>query len=427
MSSFVFRCAQVFLILLPFQFALAPVSGIDLPLSRVLALFLFCIWLAHSLARRNVRIPFDATSIGLLVFLFFACLSVVFAEQPDWSLRRLTFILTYLPIFLVFSGLVAEYGREGIRRLLTSFVFGATLAALVGLVQFFSQFYFGVGRTFHFWIESVLPFFLGPGFGGAVAEYPSLLVNIGGATVLRASAFFPDPHILAFFLGMAWPVSVALLRKSDRASHRLLLSISVVLLLIVDVLSFSRGGYIGLAFGLFTVTVFLSVGRDVMKRILMIAVIASGLLCCFAIDTPVRDRFLSTFSLEEGSNEGRLALFREAVAHIAMRPWGYGLANYPLSVKPTAEYREPIYAHNLYLDIATESGIIASGAFLFALFAAFSSMYRLRRDPIFVAGAVSLSVFFGHTLFETPLYSVHVLPILLLLLALPSGYDRIES
>ncbi len=427
MYSFVFRFAQCFLFILPFQFALAPVPGVDLPLSRVLAPLLFLSWLASGLARRRLRLPFDAIGAGLLIFLFFGVLSLFFAERSDWAVRRLTFLLTFLPLFPVFVGVIAEYGRDGIRRLLVPFVAGATLVALSGIFQFLLQFPFGVASVFRFWTGMVFPFFLGPGFSSAVAEYPSLLVDLGGHAVLRASAFFPDPHMFAFYVGMAWPVALSLVREAKTPVARCLSAVAVVLLPIADILSFSRGGYVGLAFGIALLVVMVSEGRDVMKRVLVVAGLSSALFLSFVFDTPVRSRFFSVFSVEEGSNEGRLALFREAGGKIAERPLGYGLGNYPLAVKPTADYREPIYAHDIFLDIATEYGVFGMAVFLFAVCTACFRLFRSRGEPLLRAGAVSLAIFFGHALFETPLYSVHILPVLLLFLALPSTCGRIEA
>jgi len=424
---FVLRFAQIFLFLLPFQFALAPIPGIDLPFSRILGPFLFLSWLAQGLARRRLRIPFDTIMAALSAFIFFSALSILFAERPDWALRRLTFLFSFIPLFPVFSSLLSEYGSRGLRDLLSWFVAGASLASLIGLIQFIAQFPLGTAPVFHLWTGSLLPFFLGPGFGEAVSEYPSLLADIGGRTILRASAFFPDPHISAFYSGLALPIAVALFVGSIRGTDRILSGSAVLLLTLGDLLTFSRGGYIGLLFGLITVLAMLPKKREFFRKAVIIAGFSSVLLACSSFDTPVRSRFLSSFSLEEGSNKGRISLFHEAGIRIIERPQGYGLGNYPLAVKPTAEYREPIYAHDLFLDIATESGIPGAIAFLFAILAVFVRLFRTKRDPLLHAGAVSLAVFFGHALFETPLYSVHVFPALLLFLALPATSDTIEA
>ncbi len=125
--------------------------------------------------------------------------------------------------------------------------------------------------------------------------------------------------------------------------------------------------------------------------------------------------------MEDGSVVARLALAREAVGHIMEQPWvGVGLGNYPLVVKPSAGEREPIYAHNLWLDIAVETGVPAA-LFLMGVFGL--TLWRLStkwwetRDAFLVGVNGSLLIFLGHSLVETPLFSVQVLPAVLFVLA----------
>ena len=111
-------------------------------------------------------------------------------------------------------------------------------------------------------------------------------------------------------------------------------------------------------------------------------------------------------------------MWQEAGMHLFGAPLlGYGLGNYPLVVDPLADYRKPIYAHDIFLDIAVETGLI--GALLFSL-GLFGALFRFikRRDIILRASFVSLSLYVGHSLFENPLFSVHVLPVFLLVVSL---------
>ncbi|NTW13856.1 MAG: hypothetical protein HGA31_02370 [Candidatus Moranbacteria bacterium] len=427
MKGFVFRFAQLFLFLVPLQFALVPFSGVDLPYTRILAPLLFISWLTDGLARRRLKTPLSVTLIGLSVYLSLSFLSIFFAQDQEWAFRRVTFLFSYFPLFPVFSSIMSEYGDYGSKKLLRAFLFGATSIAIVAITQFVSQFIFGVEVIYKYWIESVLPFFLGPGFSGAVSVYPSLLVNLGGRTVLRASAFFPDPHMLAFYMGLALPVSVALFVSDSELRRKIFYFASFLLILSADILSFSRGGYVGLFFGLCTAAVLVIRRMGFSKILLTFAVFFTFAASILIISVPVRERLMSTFSIDDGSNKGRVEMFQEAMAKIWVRPYGYGLGNYPLAVKPTAGYRDPIYAHDLYLDIATEAGILASAAFLFALGSAYFRNLRLRSEVIPLSIAVSIAVFFAHSLFETPLYSVQVLPALLFVLALPDAYGRIET
>jgi len=136
-------------------------------------------------------------------------------------------------------------------------------------------------------------------------------------------------------------------------------------------------------------------------------------------DNPVAGRFESSFNINEGSNQGRIYNWKEALPIIVAHPLGVGIGMYPLYVDPLATYRMPIYAHDLYLDIAAELGIIAAIVFIAFLVVVFARFWQAAKtDPFWSAGVASLTVFSVHSLVETPLYSVHVLTLFLIVASL---------
>lgn len=410
---------RIFLFTLPFQFALNPIPGIDLHISRIFALLIFFSWLAAGFARRKLVISLSVTSMFFVSFVFLAAVSFLWAEQESTAIRRAIFFLSFAPLFLVFSSMISERREKSTRFLLEPFFFGAVLAALVGIIQASSQILFGSGPVFHFWVGDVLPFFLGASFSAVVAEYPSLLANIGGITVLRASAFFPDPHIYAYYMGIAFPIGILFAASAETAFRKHLFVFLSVIILFADLLSFSRGAYLGLAVGAIVFLPIFFSRFDTRKKLYVTIFLLFSVATMFFHGNPVGSRLLSAFSFEEGSNQGRIAMWQIALKKISEQPMlGYGLGNYPFSVKPDAAPREPIYAHNLFLDIATETGIVGAILFSSALIAALLALSR--SNPILM---ISLLIFIGHSLVETPLYSVHIFPPLLLLLAFGSVWN----
>lgn len=418
------RLLILFFFFLPFQFALQPAGMVDLPVGRALAVIIFCVWLIEGLARQKLFIATSPVVACALSLLFLSGLSSVWAEDPAWTLRKFIFLLSYFPLLFVFSDVFREEGVR--RRVVKSAVLGMTIAACVGIVQSFSSFFFGVERVFAFWIGHILPFFLGTAFSTEVAMYPSLLVNIGGETWMRATAFFPDPHMAAFAFGMMTPFAVILGASSLYSRYgRECWFLAAGTLLLADVLTFSRGGMVGLFGGamailwLFRRTVY-SIVKANRKYALIMGAIMVAILFFFA---PVRERIASTLYPEEGSNAARIIIWQQALGEISSRPFlGTGLGNYPLAIKPLADYREPIYAHNLFLDVTAELGMIGLVLFLGILFGGVRSLIKNdtsgTASPWKQAGFVSLIIFLVHSLFETALFSVHILPLLMLILSL---------
>ncbi len=407
---------RFFLFFLPFQFALAPVEGIDLPLARVLSVAICTGWFVWGAWRLSIKIQWSLQSALFLSFWFFLGLSVFFANEITWAWRKLFFLVSFLPLYFVFLDLLNESKHQKI-VLARSLVLGAFFSSLVGCIQVALQFFVSVESLFSWWTKDLLPFFLGDAFSAIVAAYPSLLVNLSGVTVMRASAFFPDPHMHAFFLGLALPPAVFLAWYEKKALWRWIAGV----ILVADLLTFSRGAYLGLACALLGISLYYILAfRNISTRKLFVGI--SLIVLFFLFPNPVTHRFWSSFSQEDGSVSARLSLYEEAVTHIGEHPWiGAGLGNYPLVVKPSADQRDPIYVHNLWLDLTVEIGIIGT-LFFFLFFArtirASYIQSKQRKNSIYLAVFCSLLIFFGHSLVETPLFSVQVLPVLLFILAL---------
>lgn len=405
---------SLFLFLLPFQFALSPSAGMDLPFGKVLAGIIFLWWLVRSLARKDIELPplfFTGVFLSLLGILL---ASFLWAENREFSFRKALFLLNFIPLILVFFDLGREKGV--LLRWSKALCVGAGSVALLGLGIFSSQFLFGVEKVFLF-LKNTLPFFLGSNLAHAVAEYPSLLVNIGGVTLLRVSGLFPDPHVASFYFGMCAFLALGIFFREKKYIF-LLVS---VLLFLADLFTFSRGGYIGL----FTASLlFFFCGWSIFalqtrKRILWCVLILLVLTLFFG--QPIASRFISSFSLADTSSTERIELWQVAFQNIQARPFfGTGIGNYIVAVRPADEYRIPYYAHNLYLDIATELGLVGLFFFLLLfcipLFLAIRT-YKQTKNIFSLCLVSALLLYLSHSFFETALFSVHVLPLLIFVLA----------
>ncbi len=418
----------LFFLLLPFQFALGATEGVDVAMARIGALAIGILFLAERLRSGSWILPPRRDLFFLAGFLFLAGCSLFFAREPSWTARKMLFLLSFFPLYFVFTDIFSRRGAPLIRHIGKGFFFGSVAGAVVSLFQFVAQFIFSVDQVLSFWLSRIYPLFLGEAFAHAVATYPSLLVNIAGKTMLRAVGVFPDPHVAAFYFGMAIPFGLWFGAKAPR-EKRIFYFFGTGIVFLADLCTFSRGGYVGLLsvlifFGAFSFSRtrgYISFQQK--RKIVLIALIILSLSLSLA---PVRNRFADMFSVTDGSNRARIALWSEALTHIGERPlFGYGLGNYPLKVKPSAEYREPIYSHDIFLDMAAELGIVGLllflGIFLFSVGIFFA---RGSLASIALPATLALVLFLAHSFFENTLFSVHVLPVLLFLIATIAWYNR---
>ncbi|MFZ1626287.1 MAG: O-antigen ligase family protein [Candidatus Moraniibacteriota bacterium] len=412
------------LILLPLQFAIPVAGGWDIPVARLLAVLIVVIFLITKFSQRCWFLPPPIFFGAVTSFLGVSVASLLWAAQPALAFPKIFFLLNLFPLLLVWFDQFSQT-RGQAEKLTRGLVFSAVTAALVGIGIFLSQFLFGVSEVFHFVVDRMLPFFLGQELGGLVARYPSLLVNIDGQTLLRATAFFPDPHVAAFFFGMSGFLALGLARKERKSVY----VFAAAMLFLADILSFSRGGYVGLIAGSLAYIFFTQPNllakhtRPFIGWTLLIVLILG------TIGQSVFSRFATSFSFEDTSSTERLILWQEALSASTEHPLiGVGIGNYLSSARPLYQAGTPFYAHNVYLDIAVELGLIGLLSFLLIFYIAFNQSFRTRRsNPFAPAIASALVLYLAHSVFETALFSLHVTIVLVFILALAMSLEPQEA
>jgi len=415
----------VTIVILPLQFALNVSAGFDLVTTKVLVPVLFLFWLVRGLARKKIWIPNRVEVWLTVVFLFLSALSLVLGRDADAGFRKLLYLLSIFPVFFVVADVfrlpasaaqkALQAGREEWRRRgAVAVAASGTLAALVALGQFSLPFFVGIGKAVKIW-EGLTPYFLGNSFGKLVAGNSSWLVNIGGKTLMRAFGFFPDPHNFAFFANLCLFFGLGYFFAQSKKIFKIWSGVAVCLMLTAVVLSFSRGAYLGLISGsIFFAIVFLRRSNLLGGSAVMAGLVLAAIV--FLNSNIISQRLISSFNLKEGSNAERYKNWTQAVEIVRDNPLGgIGLGNYARTVKPTAADRSSIYAHNLFLDIAAETGILSALVFLALLLI---SIWRNVRngDMIGLGVASGLIGFLVHSMFDTALYSPQVLVMLLVLI-----------
>lgn len=415
--------SALFFFFLPFQFALDFFDGIDLAVSRVYVLLLFFLLLAISLSKRFFYIPVGWISALLLIAHTWLFISFFISIEPFWTLRKIIFLFSFLPLFYVISILFIHVPHAR-KRVFSAWIYGSSFISIIGIMQFLCQFFTSLSSTLLLWTK-ITPIFLGNTFGNSVITYNSWLVHIGSADIMRAIAFFPDPHIFAFYCGLSLPFAIAFYIDEKR----FVWIICGIVILIADLLTFSRGGYIGLLGGLFCfITLYWQALSHRFRHFLPVFALSCILLLFLFPQNMLTQRFLSSFDSTDYSNTHRITLWTEAIHNIAKRPFlGSGLGAYPAIIDPSATYRTPIYVHNLLLDIIVEIGLIGCGLLLMLLLRICYVFYKFRHDFFAFFAIIALSIFLFHGIFDTPIFSVHIYPIILLIIALASYYENLSN
>ncbi|HHH12398.1 MAG TPA: O-antigen ligase domain-containing protein, partial [Candidatus Moranbacteria bacterium] len=301
--------------LLPFQFALNPWSGADLPVGRVLIALAGLVWISAALFGRRV---IGGGSVGLFLVLLGGSIFIsgAVAIDPVRYGRKLLFLLGFFPFFFFVLYCLRSAGQ--VRKFLEVSVLSGAAAALAGVIFSFAQFYYGADRLLSFWSDFIAPIFLGKNLAQMVSGYSSAFVAVGGENYLRAAAFFPDPHIFSFYAEMLLPPAAALAWLS-RGRKKTLFAGATGAFLLAVALTFTRGAYVAV------VVSFLIWGLWIWrKKIDLRQAVRFGALFLLLVTivrlSPVGERFLAISPQADSSISERWEIWRQALDLIAANP-----------------------------------------------------------------------------------------------------------
>jgi putative inorganic carbon (HCO3(-)) transporter len=293
------------------------------------------------------------TPIHLLILLYWGLNTVAMALSPvpraaavGWG--RLT-------LYLLFFALMARVLR--VRRwrslLITVYLYVALVVSCYGLRQWF----FGA-TALATWVDAASPL----------------------AKTTRVYSYLGNPNLLSSYLIPALMLSVGALFAWQRPVAKLLAAVMVGVNGICLVLTFSRGGWIGMLAGLTIAAIALvdwwSVKFSPFWRRWALPILLGGgtafLAIAIALVEPLRLRVGSIFALRgDSSNNFRLNVWLSVIDMIRDRPWlGIGPGNsafnsiYPLYQRPRFS---ALSAYSVLLEVAVESGLVGLTAFLWLL------------------------------------------------------------
>lgn len=429
---------------LPLQIALNPGANFDLASVRLFIVILSIIWFGKNILNRKAIKKICSVNIqttSLLIFLVLAGISLFYAQNVFWGMRKIIYFLSIFPLYVLVVSLIDNYSK--IKKTFLVLLGSAGLIGLIGLLQFLSQYIFTLEKVYAFWAIHVLPIFSGFNLGSMILAYPSWLVNIKGQTIMRAFSVFSDPHMLSFYLGLILPsvVIVLYIFKNKRRQDKLIIIFTYYLLFVVLLCTFARGSYLAIIATLLVLSglagKYLSspmnyTGKNICKYVFNFLE-SRKIALCFCIPllifilpfTSFSDRFYSSFDLNEGSNTGRLEMWQRASQMGWQHIWqGVGLGNYALSMEARFDYRNPATAHNFYLDLFSEMGIFSVLAWLILILGTVWQLFSKLKNSteeqkcIIISLIGSLVYFSVHSVFETAVYSPVVLSLFMIILGL---------
>jgi len=332
--------------------------------------------------------PLSCDRPALIFFLLFLAVSIISFRNSvsfNTSLHGITKLLKYLLVFLVCSEEVRD--KKHVSRIIISICCGVCLAAIDALWQMA----FGYDFIHH--------------------------INIQAAIGLpRPTAGFPNPNVFGIYMTAFTPLIFGLALLYFKGKKRLFMFLPAILGATGIYLTLSRGA--GLA--IYSALLFLCLaGR---KKLF-----AAGLIAILLIYPFVMPENIKQWAREVKYNpqvllysEERISIQNNTINMIKHHPFiGVGVNTFSRNygkyktaeAEKYAHTPDTIYAHNIYLQMAGETGLLGLGVFLLFLFQvfrrAFKTLARLN-DGYLKTTALSLIAcmiaFLINGLTETSLY-----------------------
>lgn len=359
------------------------------------------VWIASAVSRRQN--PIRSTAWTPFVVLFIAAIGVSVSQAADWhaSLREIVKWLEMLAIYL--AGLWFMRSRRDLALVLVALISAAVSQAGFGYAQF--------------------AFSLGP---AAFIHHQ----------FLRAFGSFDQPNPYAGYLNMIFPLCAALAALPLPRWARIWSGIAGLLIFGALIASESRGALLGTALALAVIVVVRwpgtrqAFGIAILASLIFALVANFGLVSLGPLEKVLDAVGVGGVSFDHVTDANFSAVERAAhwlagVRMFAAHPiLGVGIGNYAAAYPayhPRSWYAPLAHAHNYYINVAAEAGVLGLATYLLlvgsALWYSYASLRRCKDPLLFAAilgvvGALLATDF--HNLFDV-LY-VHGLVALLGLL-----------
>ena len=207
----------------------------------------------------------------------------------------------------------------------------------------------------------------------ALSDYRAGRLLVGGERIKGViGGLFDNPNDLALHLVTMVPIAVGL-ALSSRLPKRIIYGVCSILMLSAVIVTFSRGGFLGLAAAIMVLA--WKLGRK--NRALVITVLLAGIIAFFTIAPAEYGGRLATIwgGDATGSATARQQLFWRS-ARVALRYplFGVGIGNFHFR-----SLREQV-SHNAYTQVASEVGLAALVCYVLFMVFPLKKLRQIERE-----------------------------------------------
>lgn len=382
--------------------ALAPIMPTKAIIGLV-ALSYFSLLFNLSMDRKRELVFFPINKyvwIYALVYILATVASVSFSDSLYVGAITVLFVL----FFIVFTNSIRT--RRQLRGVVIAMVWAGVLVALFGFVQFMFPGSFSGG-----WVDENM-------FDYRFRVYSTL----------------QNPNVLGEYFLLIIPFAFACLLTAKSNQGRLFYIIATIAMLACLVLTYSRGSYLGI---IISIAVFLVM----LDRRFILPGIILAVIIVLVLPTTFIERFSSIGNTSDGSTSYRVFIWLGTIAMLR-HYWFSGIGPGEWAFKqvyPVYSYNaiSAPHAHNLFLQITCDTGVIGLFIFLAILYQYFKNMFHTLRvgkpreqRTFVIAGISSIIGFIVQSMTDYTFYNYRVMLLFWAVLGISmlfTRYDRMEE
>lgn len=310
--------------------------------------------------------------------LLLGLISVGVAEYPVLAVKKLLFLINIFLLFLIVRNIARD--KNSILAAWRAAAVGGGIVLGIGIVQFIVVLFVPLFSFWQFWAKRVIDAFYGQNLSELLSVSNTWFAYYeSNPPTLRLFSIFPDSHSFALFCIFLLPVFFGLAYFEKQKKARRWYWILIGLALGGAIFSGSRGVWLSIL-PVFLVAVYLHIknlDRELLRRAFM-AMLLFFFIFVFSAGYPfvyykfqswtststlsLFERARSISDLDEQSNKSRLQIWKTSLESISKKPiLGVGLGNYVSVINAdTSAAKKGASAHNLYLDIFSETGFLGA-------------------------------------------------------------------
>ncbi len=398
---------------------------------RVLSLILFIRWLFILRVSGRSIVSWAKSRPALILFVFLgicALGSVIPAPDKIAALKRIAYFINLSLIGFILHDRIG-LSRAFARRVVRNIAIPTFLVIATGMAQLVMTYAGDIFSFVDFWVYRIQVTFFGGGWAAIALKTNTWFAYYGDQLSLRMFSLFPDSHSFPIFLLLGIPAVLAVClahlapkaaRLKDLVRTRARWFIVAVPFIFLGTLLSGTRGIWAASIGVVLWSVLLrwvmrkqeTTRKNIMLYLSLFTTVFFLLLpLAYAVfisdqfqvqksDAALfRKRISSILDIGETSNRERLRIWRVTLNSVGERPLlGVGIGNFPVVLdQDVALAKAGSSAHNIYLHIAAEIGIVGLAAALAALWVLLAKTYEhflRQRDGLlaFYQGAALLYV-----------------------------------